>query len=124
MNTNGHGFLEALASFPPESFEGRFLKISTKLELPTALNGDELNLLFDATFFACLCNIAFNGLGGCRGKIKPEQEGHRLRLERQFMASQDKLFQSPGWKGLPEARRESVRTICLRVLVRHENLAS
>ena len=123
MKTDGHDFLEQLTTFPPTSFEGRFLKTSTRLRLAAYLCAEELSLLYRAAFRAGLCNIAFNGFGGCDPGIKPEQEPNRRRLETEFMISRDKLFACCGWKGLPQPRKEAVNRTFLTVLVTDENLA-
>ena len=71
MTKDGHVFLDALAEFPPRTFESNFSRISRRLGLGRLLSGTELNSLFQASFKAALCKIAFNGLGGCGGMIKP-----------------------------------------------------
>ena len=123
MTTDGQDYLEELASLPPNTFESRFSRISTRLGLGRALSREELARLFDAAFAAALCNIAINGLGGCGGKIKPDQESNRIRLEREFMAARDALKSSSGWQRLPSSKRDSAARIFLKVLVANENLA-
>jgi hypothetical protein len=123
MKTDGKYFLERLANFPPNTFERSFSNLSLKLGLGSLLGHKELNLLFEAAFFAALCNLAFNGLGGCGGEIKPEREGHRMRLECSFMAARDRFFDTQGWKGLSPARRTSVKRLFLTVSVAETNLA-
>src|SRR5215469_13926650 len=100
MKADGQDFLEQLASFPPNTFEGRFLKTSIRLGLGSDLEASELAFLYHAAFRAALCNIAFNGRGGCNGEIKPEQEGSRTRLEHEFMIARDRFQSCSGWKGL------------------------
>ncbi len=123
MKTDGHDFLEQLTTFPPNSFEGRFLKTSNRLRLAGYLGAEELSLLYRAAFRAGLCNIAFNGLGGAHAGIKPENEPNRLRLEREFMISRDKVYATSGWKGLPQSRKDSIRRVFLTVLITDDNLA-
>ncbi len=123
MKTDGHDFLDQLSAFPPTSFEGRFLKHSTRLKLASFLRAEELSGLYRVAFRAALCNIAFNGLGGCANEIDPEQEPNRRRLEQEFMTARNRLRASRGWKGLPKSRKESVERLFLTVLVADENLA-
>ncbi len=70
-----------------------------------------------------LCYIAINGLGGCRGEIKPEQEATRSRLEQEFMASGDKCYVTTGWKSLAVEQKAALDRILLKVFVADENLA-
>lgn len=123
MKTNGNYFLESLANFPPNSFERSFSNLSVKLGLGSLLNLKDLNLLFEAAFYAALCNLAFNGLGGCGGEIKPEREAHRTRLEWSFMAARSRFFACKGWKALSLARQASVKRLFLAVSVAEANLA-
>ena len=97
--------------------------VSLRLGLGDALAADELSLLYEAAFLATLCNIAFNGLGGCGGEIKPERETSRIMLEREFMAARDNFFRSAGWKALPPTQRGSIEKIFLDVFVIQANLA-
>jgi hypothetical protein len=64
MKTGGQNFLQKLSGPSYNGFERRFSKISIRLGLGNSLTEDELRLLYEATFRATLCNIAFNGLGG------------------------------------------------------------
>src|SRR5690242_19993816 len=123
MKMDGQDFLEQLASFPPNTFEGRFLKTSIRLGLGGDLAADELSLLYRAAFRAALCNIAFNGLGGCDGQIRAEQEASRIRLEREFMIARDRLYTCAGWNALRSTQRNSVARILLQVRVEEKNLA-
>ena len=123
MKTDGQDFLQQLASFPSNTFEGKFLKTSIRLGLGADFDADELGLLYRAAFRAALCNIAFNGLGGCNGDIKAEQEGSRLRLEREFMIARDRFYATCGWKVLGRSQKDSIETVLLRVLVEDRNLA-
>jgi len=123
MTSDGYDFLEQLAEFPAHSFEHRFSKQSLRLGLASVLNGEALDLLCDAAFYATLCNIAFNGLGGCRGVIKPEHERTRRVLEREYMAARDRFYASKGWKNLPVLPRRSIQRAFLTVFVAGDNLA-
>jgi hypothetical protein len=123
MTKPGREFLNELASFPPRTFENNFSRISGRLDLGAVLDGDELNLLYRAAYNATLCKIAFNGLGGCGGKIRPEQERNRRKLEAEFMAARGSFYASAGWTHLRRSQRSSIEQIFLRVLVNQENLA-
>ena len=124
MKTDGHDFLEQLGSFPPASFEGRFLKTSTRLRLASYLSAEELSMLYRAAFRAALCDIAFNGLGGTEPDIKPDQEPNRRRLENEFMVCRERLYLCRGWKVLTQSRKDSIQRFFLQVAVAEENLAS
>jgi hypothetical protein len=91
--------------------------------LNTALNRSELARLHEAAFLAALCNISFNGLGGCGGEIRPENELTRCRLEQSFMDACDNFYRCDGWKTLSSARKKSLQRIFFTVLVAEENLA-
>jgi len=91
MKTDGQSFLDQLAGSSPDGFAVRFSRISTRLGLGVSLNGREVSLLYEAAFYATLCNIAFNGLGGCGGQVKPSREANRIDLEREFMAARDRF---------------------------------
>ena len=123
MMTTGEEYLEELAGFPQKTFPSRFSRIATRLQLGMALDGTELEWLYEAAFAAALCNIAFNGLGGCGGRIKPEREPNRRRLETEFMAARDKLYACPGWQALPPFVRLPIQRIFLRIYVNEDNLA-
>ena len=87
------------------------------------LSGYELNLLHNAAFYSTLCNIAFNGLGGCHGEIKPEREAHRIKLEQKYMVSRDRCCDSAGWGAMAEFTKESIRRIFFNVYVTEDSLA-
>jgi hypothetical protein len=124
MKKDGQEFLEELLFYPPNSFENTFSKTSVRLGLGPALDDCELRLLYRAAFHSALCNIALNGLGGCGGRIRPEQEANRTRLESEFMTVRDRFYASPGWRNLPAAQRGMIQRILLRVHVRPEKLAA
>ncbi len=123
MKTDGQSFLDQLAGPRCGGFARRFSKVSIKLGLGKTLMEHDLRFLYEATFYATLCNIAFNGLGGCGGEIPPEREMKRRNLEREFMAAREKLYDSAGWEVLPASVKGSIKNIFLRVLVAEENLA-
>jgi len=122
MTTDGPNFLRELAHFGPNTFEGRFFEISDRLQLGSAFNGTELMLLYEAAFYATLCNISFNGLGGCGGKIKASKEANRISLEHAFMDAREKLFSCDGWGGLHILERRAIQKIFLNVFIAPDNL--
>lgn len=123
MITDGQEFLRKLEKFPPKSFEAKFLRNARRLGLHDALTGDEIRLLYRAAFRAVLCHIALNGLGGCKGLIRPDQEWNRVRLEQEFMAFRSRLFACAGWQSLLGHERERIERQFLTVEVEEENLA-
>ena len=123
MKVEGQQFLDLLATFPPRSFERDFSKTSKRLGLGVVLSQQDLELLLDAAFSAGLCNIAINGLGGCRGEIKPQRELNRIWLEQEFMAARDAFYACPGWNVLRPSQKASIARIFLRVQVSKEKLA-
>lgn len=123
METDGNAFLEHLALSCSNRFQSRFSRVSLRLGLGQFLNATELNLLYEAAFLAALCNISFNGLGGCGGEIKPERETARIMLEREFMASRTRFFTSTGWKTLAKHLRESIKNVFLSVRITEANMA-
>ena len=123
MKTDGQNYLDQLGGTSRSDFERRFSTISIKLGLGDALLENELSFLYEATFCATLCNIAFNGLGGFGGEIKPEQEANRIKLEGEFLAARDKLYGSAGWESLCTPLKGSIQRIFLTVFVVEDNLA-
>ena len=123
MQTDGQDFLERLANVSPNGFERKFAETSNQLGLGGLLAADELNLLYEAAFYSTLCNIAFNGLGGCAGAIKPERESTRIKLEQGFMAARGNFFACRSWKKLHAEAKASVRRTFLNVFILEENLA-
>lgn len=121
--TTGENYLNELAGFPPRTFPSHFAGSATRLRLGTVLDRTELKWLYEVAFLAALCNIAINGLGGCGGRIKPEREPNRRRLEREFMAARDKLYATVGWQALPPFVRRPIQTVFLRISVNENNLA-
>ena len=106
-----------------EGFQRRFDSICARLFLAEHMRGEELGFLCVAAFYAMLCNIAFNGLGGCKGEIKRERERHRIGLERGFMSARDRVYGADGWKDVPEFTRISVERLLLKISVLEDNLA-
>lgn len=122
MDANSQDFSEELESCSRPGFKTRFGQISRRMGLNGGLGRSELASLYEAAFLAALCNISFNGLGGCGG-IRPEKEATRRRLEQAFMDARDNFFSCAGWKALPAARKKSIEAIFLTVLVSEENFA-
>src|SRR5579862_8601150 len=106
-----------------EGFQRRFDGVCSKLSLAEHLTIPELGFLCVAAYYAILCNIAFNGLGGCKGKIRPERELHRIGLERGFMSARAKVYDAAGWKNMPAFTRFSADKLLLKVSVHEDNLA-
>ena len=120
---NSQDFFEELASCSRTGFKVKFGRVARRLGLNDGLNRSEISRLYEAAFLAALCNISFNGLGGCLGEIRPEKELTRCRLEQSFMDASENFYNSPGWKALTAAQKKSIRTIFLTVSVSDENLA-
>jgi hypothetical protein len=123
MNTDGQSFLDRLAGPAADGFAVRFSRISTRLDLGVCLCASDVSLLYEAAFYAALCNISFNGQGGCGGQIKPYREPNRRILEWRFLMAHDKFCASEGWHALTARQRESIRNIFFQVKVSDDNLA-
>ena len=123
METDGNAFLEHLAISSSNRFQSRFSRVSLRLGLGEFLKAEELHQLYEAAFLAALCNISFNGLGGCGGEIKPERETARIMLEREFMAARGRFYRSTGWRTLKRNLRESIKQVFLDVQVVEANMA-
>ena len=123
MNEESQEFLDAVPRSIPVSFERRLDRLAARLGLERALVPEELRTLYQAAFWAAVCNIALNGWGGCGGQIKSDREYHRVFLEHAFMETRDRLFATRGWRRLPRCRQGEVRRIFLTVRVADENLA-
>ena len=123
MDSDSQDFSEELASCSRTGFKTKFGRVVRRLRLNEGLNRSELSSLYEAAFLAALCNISFNGLGGCGGEIKPEREFTRCRLEQCFMDARDNLQRCPGWRALKPAQKKSICTIFLSVSIAEENLA-
>ena len=121
--TDGQAFLDYIAGSSNNKFEICFSKISRRLDLGEALDAKELSSLYEAAFLGTLCNISFNGLGGCGGEIKPKREMVRTMLEREFMAARTRFLKCGGVNRLSAPQRASIDRIFLTVLVTEENLA-
>ncbi len=123
MDADNQDFSEELESCPRPGFKTRFGQISRRMGLDGGLSRSEITSLYEAAFLAALCNISFNGLGGCGGVIRPEREPARRKLEQAFMDARDNFFGCPGWKSLSPKRKKSIQAVFLTVLVSEENLA-
>jgi hypothetical protein len=123
MDADSQDFSEELESCSRPGFKSKFGQISRRMRLDGGLSRSELSRLYKAAFLAALCNISFNGLGGNGGIVKPEREATRCRLEQAFMDARDNFFRCPGWKALASARKKSIRSVFLTVLVAEENFA-
>ena len=123
MKTNGEDFPQSKPEPQPGSFQYKFRNASSELALGSRLTVPELTLLRRAAFQAALCNIAFNGLGGCGGEIKPKREGHRRQLETHFMDAQAAFYASAGWKWLSLSVKCEIKRRLLTVFVADNNLA-
>ncbi len=106
------------------TFEQEFSRIATGLGLEREMSRVELFALLRAAFYAALCNIAFNGLAGCRGQIRPEKELNRIKLERTFMVAREQCYASAGWRALTPSQKASAVRIFLTVHVNEENFAA
>jgi hypothetical protein len=108
-------------AFVTPGFSRRFSELANKLMLADYFTCSELSALRSAAFYAALCRIAFNGLGGCGGVIKPQLEPNRTRLERRFMVERDKVLTSNGWRQLPKFTRDTAEAILLSVSINEGN---
>jgi hypothetical protein len=116
--------INEIRTFVTLEFSRRFSQLANKLALADYLTCSEFSAARNAGFYAALCRIAFNGLGGCAGQIKPGMEYSRTRLERKFMVEREKLLKSEGWHQLPPFTRDSAEAILLSVTVSEVNLNS
>jgi len=123
ITSSGQQFLNLLGIFHGKTFECSFSNSCNRLGLGAIFDRDELALLFDAAYYARLCNIAFNGLGGCQGQIKPERELHRIHLEQEFMGARGAFYATAGWEALSEAQRWLIQSAFLHVSVCEVKLA-
>jgi hypothetical protein len=123
MDADSQDFFEELASCPRTGFKTKFSRTARRLGLKVELNRSELAALYEAAFLAALCNISFNGLGGCGGEIRPEKEPTRCRLEQAFMDACRNFYRCSGWKALSPAKKKSIRLIFFDVTITEENLA-
>jgi hypothetical protein len=122
MRTDGQKFIDLLAVFPPSTFESTFSSTCNRLELGESLSPEDLTLLFEAAICAALCNIALNGRGGCGGRISPQAERNRIRLERKFMSACKAFWTCDGGRNLSRAKKSEIQHFILRVEVQEENL--
>lgn len=122
MDADSQDFSEELENCSRTGFKGKFGQLSRRMGLKSGLNRSDLSRLYEAAFMAALCNISFNGLGGCGGEISPEKEHTRRRLEQAFMDARYNFYRCAGWKRLPAVRKKMIEGIFLTVLVFEENL--
>lgn len=121
-STAGQAFLDNLANVNKNGFPGRFTQIANRLRLGTLLSDFDLNLLYHAAYTATLCHIAFNGLGGCAGQIRPDRELNRIALEQSFMRARHALELSTGWQALSPSIKEAVHRTFLTAFVEDTHL--
>jgi hypothetical protein len=122
MNTQD--FFQTNAGISRVDFKQNFADVIHVLALESKLSAFELSLLHRAAFRAALCNIAFNGRGGCAGWIKPEREDHRRNLEITFMSARNCIYASDGWAALDRHDQSEIKRRLLAVGVSELNLAS
>lgn len=122
MIMNGQTLLDRLGASRTDGFAVRFSKISTRLGLGVCLTENEVNLLYQAAFYGTLCNIAFNGLGGCGDQARPARETNRIILEQEFMAARNGFLASQGWQRLCANQQHSIRGVFFHVTVDDDNL--
>jgi hypothetical protein len=108
---------------PVLNFRSRFERAAARLALDSWLSEDELRQLREAAFYDRLCNIAFNGLGGCGGQIRPDRELNRIALERAFTKACQAFWSSQGAQRLPDEPKGMIRGLFLSVSVSEQNLA-
>jgi len=120
---NGQEFLQALSNSRRKGFESEFSRTAVHLGLGRALSSEELNLLLKAAFLAALCQISFNGLGGCGGVIRPDREAHRWSLEKKFMDARNTFYATEGWRSLPDYQSGPIQRIFFSIFVTEDNLA-
>ena len=123
MDADGQDFFEELASCPRDGFKTRFGRTARRLGLSKGLDRHELTCLYEAAFLAALCNISFNGEGGCGGEIRPEKELTRCRLEQAFMNACHNFYRCAGWRSMKRPQKESIQAVFLSVLINEDNLA-
>ena len=111
-------------ALPTKAFETQFTRLADNLALSSWLSAENLRRLCEAAFYARLCNISFNGLGGCGGHVKPEREANRIILEQEFMAACATFWASSAVQTIPHGLRTRIRGVFLNVSVAEENLAS
>lgn len=123
MDDDCPDFFDEMTSCRRPDFKTRFARTLRRLGLNAGLTREELSRLYEAAFLGALCNISFNGLGGCGGEIRAEKEPTRRRLEQAFMDARQNFYRCSGWKTLTAERRKSIESVFLTVEVGDENLA-
>lgn len=121
--SDGERFLRELAELPPDTYENFFARCALELGLGMVFDRNDLRLLYEASFSATACNLAFNTHCLCADGGQARNEARRTRLEREFMAARDLFYASPGWQNLPDSRKESIAECLLRVVVRDDLMA-
>ena len=121
MKSSSQEFLDQLSALPSDSFEHRFAERLAQLGLGAIMERNDLTLLCEAALRANLCQEAINDAR--EGKIRPDQEAKRARLEWEFMTARDIFYGSPGWQTLDESTQEMLAEEFLRVAVGEECLA-
>ena len=121
MKSNSQDFLAQLTALPPDCFEHHLGERLERLGLGAMLEPNDLTLLCEAALRANICQGALNGVQ--EGKISPQQEAKRVRLEWEFMTARDIFYASPGWQTLDESVHDIVRQMFLNVTVAEACLA-
>ena len=123
MKKDGSDFKRRSTRRLPKNFVRKVVNTSRCLDVRTLFKRSELDALYRAAYYATLCNIAINGLGGCGGQIKPERERNRIALEQTFMAARNDFYRTAGWKKLPHNLKAAIHRAFLLVEVAEARLA-
>ena len=121
MKGSSQEFVAQLTALPPDCFEHRFGQRVAQLGLGAMLDRNDLTLLCEAAVRANLCQGALNDVH--QGKINPEEEIKRVRLEWEFLTARDIFYASPGCQTLDPSIQDIVRQMFLSVSVAEECLA-
>jgi hypothetical protein len=124
MKNDGQTFLTQLASLPPDTFESRFSKACSRLDLGANLSRNELTLLYEASLRATLCNVAINNPAGPDSRLNVKEELNRIKAEREFMVAREIFYASPGWQNLTPSEQVAIQNAFLQVAVPEDKLAS
>ena len=120
---SAQSLLKELSAFRRNTFENRFSRKATQLNLDLLLSRADLILLFEAALTATICNTAINGRGGCRGMIRPDREIHRIKLERMFMAARNRFCATVGYQAFSDSQKALIHSNLLAVAIADDNLA-